>query len=372
MKMGLRVADYVSHKIFQTETRALRRRFVPVALTNRRKDGARAHPVWNDQLIATAASNDRRPPSVYVNACPHRQSQLLTQPVTNTKAIRCPYHNWVFSCEDGSCKKTTGFNSTRAFREQHALRRMTSSTAANVLMFQAAGATTSSFAPAPPTFPEFETSMTEDCAADHIVVRERSWAVEANYKLLIENFLEYYHLHAVHPTLVGASPPEHHLRSPSSKGHVAFETNPAEFANSPLARFSASPNPRYQFHVLFPNYFAFVHDTHSFCVFVTPVSPTRSVEKAYLLMAEDYADDDAAADEVWDFYQQVNQEDVDIVERVQRGLTATHAMGHGDHRMRLLPYWDQHVSEYVQEILDMEETDGEEADRVESGTYTAR
>lgn len=40
---------------------------------------------------------------------------------SSSKMNWCPYHNWVFSCEDGACKKTTGVDSTKAFRAQSLL-----------------------------------------------------------------------------------------------------------------------------------------------------------------------------------------------------------------------------------------------------------
>ncbi len=48
--------------------------------------------------------------------------------------------------------------------------------------------------------------------SEHRLVRSVEYSIEANWKLVAENFMEYYHLPWVHPGLVKVSPMSAHYR----------------------------------------------------------------------------------------------------------------------------------------------------------------
>jgi hypothetical protein len=61
---------------------------------------------------------------------------------------------------------------------------------------------------------DLPTQLAEYPLAETVVAREKSVEdINANWKVLVENFMEYYHLPAVHPELCTVSGVEEHVRT---------------------------------------------------------------------------------------------------------------------------------------------------------------
>ena len=58
------------------------------------------------------------------------------------------------------------------------------------------------------------------------VARRNVYEIEANYKLVGENFMEYYHLPWVHPELVKVSPVKAHYRWQGPGMYMGMTTTP--------------------------------------------------------------------------------------------------------------------------------------------------
>ncbi len=58
------------------------------------------------------------------------------------------------------------------------------------------------------------------------VSRTATYEIEANWKLVAENFMEYYHLPWVHPGLVKVSPINAHYRWQGPGTYIGFCTSP--------------------------------------------------------------------------------------------------------------------------------------------------
>ena len=161
-----------------------------------------------------------------------------------------------------------------------------------------------------------------------LTVRNGTWDAQANWKLLIENFLEWYHLPSIHPTLTTVSGPNDHVYGDTDEWTIGFKTEPLTDAGT-VADPSFKPHipgahPKTGwFHYLFPNMFWFVFPTHAFVLTMNPITPTRTVENATLLVHPHSKWSEEELNELWSFYETVNTEDVDICERVvrvQRGI----------------------------------------------------
>ena len=77
---------------------------------------------------------------------------------------------------------------------------------------------------------------------------------------------------------------------------------------------------------LFPNVAINILPNHVFVILTRPVTPRLTRETTYLLTHPEAAvgaDTDQAVDELTTFWDTVNREDIDIVQRVQRGLDST-------------------------------------------------
>ena len=171
-----------------------------------------------------------------------------------------------------------------------------------------------------------------------ITVRSKTYESTSNWKLLAENFMEYYHLPSVHPALTEVSKVDDHHRLQGPGQYVGFITRPLTKAGTPIDPDLFPPFPNLSeeekctgvFHHLFPNVFYFLWPHQMFVVHMHPESPTKTIEKASLLIHPrllELANEnncreelEEALDKSMAFYDMTNQEDIDICELVQEGV----------------------------------------------------
>ena len=161
--------------------------------------------------------------------------------------------------------------------------------------------------------------------------RRVEYEIRANWKLVAENFMEYYHLPWVHPSLVKVSPMDAHYRWQGTGKYVGFCTTPIA-ANSDdggwlglpaIAGLSGEDAVSARFAWLYPNIALNVMPNHVFLLLVRPGAAGLTFETAYLLTHPSSREQarDSDVDALMAFWDEVNLEDVAIVERVQDGLS---------------------------------------------------
>jgi choline monooxygenase len=282
----------------------------------------------------------------FYNVCRHRGTQLVDPGERHVgRFIRCPYHSWAYAT-DGRCVGTPLFDGSGIPDDQRAV-------------FDTSGAPEFDRADhglLPVAVERFGPVLLVNLAADpqplarHLgdlperlagyrledwaLARTREYAIEANYKLIGENFMEYYHLPWVHPGLVEVSPMEAHHRwqgtgmySGMCTSPIAPDTDSGGWQGLPARDgLSADDAISARFVWLFPNVALNVLPNHVFVIHAMPLGPGRTREATYLLTRPDVAADPAAQpaiDAVAGFWDTVNREDIAIVERVQRGIATT-------------------------------------------------
>jgi choline monooxygenase len=164
-----------------------------------------------------------------------------------------------------------------------------------------------------------------------VTQRRRTYDVAANYKLVGENFMEYYHLPWVHPELSKVSKFSDHYRWQGTGMYTGMCTTPVS-RNSDAGGWDGLPalstlGPQDadsgRFVWLFPGTALVVLPNHAFVLFNRPVAPNRTVETAVLLAhpeSLDGPDAEEGVEQLWKFWDLVNRQDLEIVERVQEGL----------------------------------------------------
>ena len=134
------------------------------------------------------------------------------------------------------------------------------------------------------------------------VSREATYEIEANWKLVAENFMEYYHLPWVHPGLVKVSPMNAHYRWQGPGTYVGFCTTPIA-SNADEGGWQGLPAISGQnevdavsarFVVLFPNVALSVLPNHVFMMLMHPTSPGHTSEQTFLLTNPESLDDEGS------------------------------------------------------------------------------
>ena len=128
-----------------------------------------------------------------LNVCRHKGAEVCTAARGNARAFVCPYHGWTYGL-DGALK--TARLMPRDFdRAAHGLKRL-AVTLAEGLVFV-------SFAAAPLDFAPVAAALAGSCGiygwSSARVAHREIYAVEANWKLAVENYVECYHCGPAHP-----------------------------------------------------------------------------------------------------------------------------------------------------------------------------
>jgi len=263
----------------------------------------------------------------FLNSCRHRGTELADADCTVGSMIRCPYHRWGYAL-DGRLAATPLF--------EEVPRDDFDTADYNLVPVRVAISGCLLFACLDP-----ETAPLDDWLGDlgdrlggyqldqwwqH---EQRELEIAANWKLVTENFQEYYHLTWVHPELSKVSRTKDHYRYQGPGMYCGQTTTPVSgderddwLVLPPAAGLDDSDAVSGRFLAIFPNVLLSILPNHVFVMRLDPVAPGVTRETCTFLLPpstpEPSSEDFASTRSFWF---DVNNEDIDIVERGQRGLT---------------------------------------------------
>ena len=334
--------DLEKKRIFQSKP-------IPIGYTNELDDNNIISTNLHDIPIILTKDNTNKI-SAYYNVCRHRGCKLV-QENSSSKVMACPYHKWTYSLS-GNLIGTPRYKPDKDVfnKKDYSLFPINIDIVNNII------------------FAKLDNCMGIDSekyygdAFDILndyplnkckIVKTKTYEIDANWKLLIDNFIEYYHLPAVHPGLVTNSGMEEHVCTQGEGKYIGFKTDPLTSSGKaidversvPFAELHEKYRKAAHFQMLYPNMFYFLFPNHMFSVIVTPVSPTKSIEKATLFVND--TSDQAWIDELWGFYDEVNTEDLEICERVQEGLKCDVYNGG-----RMVPKYESTIHRFHKMVID--------------------
>ena len=255
----------------------------------------------------------------FVNVCRHR-GFTVAEGEQSRETLQCPYHAWTYGL-DGRLRKAPRSEEEPDFpRDELCLVPVAVGTW-GPFVFANAGPDPEPLAQALGSLP----AQVEELGLDvDSLVHYSRWEAEvaANWKIVSENFLECYHCQVAHPgfsALIDVSPDAYLL---STDGRLSTQHGP------PRTVTATDELPRAQFHFLWPNLgINIFHGRPNFSIgpFV-PLTPERTHRFLDYFFGPDVEQE--WIDELIAFDGQVGQEDVGLVEGVQRGM-ASGALEHG-------------------------------------------
>jgi phenylpropionate dioxygenase-like ring-hydroxylating dioxygenase large terminal subunit len=284
----------------------------------------------------------------FVNVCRHR-GHIVLEGEGCKKALQCPYHAWTYNL-DGTLRRAPRSEREPGFDAE------------GISLLPVSVGTWGPFVfvnPDRDTDP-LETvlgglpALVAESGLDLNAVRFHShheWPIAANWKVVMENYLECYHCPTAHPgfsQVIDVSPDAYGLSV-----HPTFSSQIGPVRASALAGNGRPPfEPRgdvvqAQYHFLFP----------ATTVNIAPGIPNISLERwipdgpRRTIEVTDYFFDpktppDAVAELLaWD--SQVGEEDTSLVESVQRGLDSNTVL-----QGRLLPESEQLIADFQRRVRD--------------------
>lgn len=271
------------------------------------------------------------------NSCTHRGTQLTDEDRGRKSTFSCPYHMWTFGT-DGALISAPDFERFYTTKEDCALRQVPVEVCAGLIFI--------CFEPQQ-GLREFLGPMAEMLerlpVAKATAFHEYDYEIDANWKLTYDNFQENYHLRFIHPRTagpgIGGDNPFGYPSSFSLYGKHRTQTiwvNPeASFPQSlllPMVKLmprlagdglAETPHAR-DYAALFPNFFLLCNPGNHFLHYLMPISAERSrgVIRLYWVGEDDTAGVRYAREATMATTRDIHCEDVNVVERGQRGLSS--------------------------------------------------
>jgi phenylpropionate dioxygenase-like ring-hydroxylating dioxygenase large terminal subunit len=257
----------------------------------------------------------------FVNVCRHR-GFALAGGAERRETIQCPYHAWTYGL-DGSLRAAPRSDEEDEFPQEELGLVPVALDTWGPFVFANAGASPDRepLAQALGSLPAQVAELGLD--VDSLVHHSRWEAeIEANWKIVSENFLECYHCQVAHPAfseLIDVSPETYVL---STDGRLSTQHGPLR---------TVTPQdelPRAQFHFLWPNLGINIFPGRPNISIgpIVPLAPDRTYRFLDYFFGPDV--EPAWIDDLLAFDDQVGREDRALVEGVQRGV-ATGALEHG-------------------------------------------
>ena len=324
---GLQPEAYTSADFFSDEqTNVFERAWVTVGLAADAAPGTvLVRNVGSRSIIITRDGDGQL--RGFLNSCRHRGTELYEADGEVGSTLRCPYHRWGYNL-DGSLKSTPRFEDVprEEFDKTDFGLVPVRVEAWGVLLFACLSDETMPLLDWLGDLPERMAGYGLDDWQPRL---SQELDIDANWKLISENFQEYYHLTWVHPELSKVSRVEDHYRYQGAGMYCGQTTTPVSgderddwLSLPPADGLDESDAVSGRFVAIFPNVLLSVLPNHVFVMQLDPVAPGNTRETCTWLLPKNGAD---ASDEAFEptrtFWLDVNAEDIDIVQRGQRGLT---------------------------------------------------
>ncbi|MDT0445203.1 aromatic ring-hydroxylating oxygenase subunit alpha [Streptomyces johnsoniae] len=289
----------------------------------------------------------------FLNVCRHRGARLCTEESGQVRRnLRCPYHAWTYGL-DGRLVAAPNLRDVPGVdRADYGL--------IGVALREWLGYAWVCLADTPPSFEETVigsvTARLGDAdaveryrPADLVLGRRIDYEVRANWKLIVENFMECYHCASIHPELVQVLPEfAGGYAAQSYVGHGAEFSGDAEgFTVDGQAGFGRLPglaeeqDRRYFATTVRPQVFLNLVPDHVILHRMFPLAPDLTRVECDWLYAADVIDSGADISASVELFHRVNEQDFAACERTQ---PAMHSRAYGTGGV-LVPT-EHHITEF--------------------------
>jgi len=254
-----------------------------------------------------------------VNVCRHR-GHLVAQGCGRRETLQCPYHAWTYDL-DGSLRTAPRSDREPGFDTNDWSLGEASVDTWGPFVFVNPEPAAAPLADTLGSVPEALAAAGLDVSALEYHGRSREWLVQANWKLVVENYLECYHCPVAHPSfsrLIDVDPDAYRLvteRWSSSQFGAVEERDPSRYPYDPAGAVQAA-----QFHFVWPNWSlnVFPGPPNIRLLVFQPDGPHRTATFVDGFWAP--GTPEQVIQEITEFGAVVGAEDTALVESVHQGL----------------------------------------------------
>lgn len=291
------------------------------------------------------------------NVCRHRGTQLVEAPCKKS-AIICPYHAWGFRL-DGTIRSRPHFHGAdqiEKFPEE-------GDTRLNLYAIRTESWNGCHFVDlsgeAPALLDWLQPMLNRTQAFDFSLIRwigKTTYTIKSNWKLVLENYMEGYHVFAAHPRLIAHAPMDVRW-SGEWMEHVFYNDYVApqltEGRGDALPHYpnlSEDDMRRGMWFAALPNFAAEVYADQFVVLATYPIAPDETMEELHFFVVGDDAqtspDHAMGREELMKMWHDLNLEDVGLLERLQRGRKSVAFEG-----SNMSPAWEGPAHQLSQQIV---------------------
>ena len=271
--------------------------------------------------------------AAHYNVCRHRGSQLVSAPRgTLGGAIRCPYHSWTYTLE-GALRTAPFLDEGDGLApDELSLHPVGVDTWGGFVFLNltpaeaaARGYTLAAQLGAVPE--RLRRYPLSELRAAHLI----EYQVQANWKVMLENYNECYHCGPVHPELCrlvpafkqrGGAELDWERGIPHREGAWTF-TRSGTSNRAPFAGLDADEQIRHKGELIYPNFLLSLSADHVTAFILWPEGPARTrITCEFLFHSDEISRPEFDPSDAVEFWDLVNLQDWTICESVQRGMTS--------------------------------------------------
>ncbi len=282
------------------------------------------------------------------NVCRHRCLKLVDKPGNRGRLLKCPYHAWAYDL-NGRLRSTPYFGGSEHHeqegfdRSEHGLVPIRTGVWHDWIFVNLSGDAEA--------FDDFVAPLARhldgvDFSKLQVVGVIDLGVIETNWKFLMENFIEPYHVQFVHATTTDQPLTDHYTvvdgRCLGSAIDVADDHHKKDESANTLAVSSRYLTlfPNFVFGRYFPDQLG-VHEN-------TPIGPGQTRQRRAIYTTNDQPLGNDDADALMALWRDVHREDHEICERLQEGRKSDIADGGGV----LSPHWENSVRRFQEFVVE--------------------
>jgi phenylpropionate dioxygenase-like ring-hydroxylating dioxygenase large terminal subunit len=289
------------------------------------------------------------------NVCRHRGTRLCEERNGHFSAIQCPYHAWTYGL-DGRLIGAPHMDDVPGFvKADYSLHAM------NLALWE--GFIFVSLADAPAPLEEWFAPLTGKFTHWNLPklrsAKRVEYDVQANWKLIFENYSECYHCPGVHPMLSKVSPydsAENDLCEGPFLGGFMSIMNGAGLTMSgkacalPVGDIRSEDHAHVFYYSIFPNMLLSMHPDYVMVHQLWPKSPERTLILCdWFFHPEAFDRDDFRPNDGIEFWDMTNRQDWHVCELSQQGIASrAYQPGPYSPRESIPAAWDREYLRYVQ------------------------
>ena len=342
---GLPAKSYTDQEFWEKECNtALSDGWLFVGFVHEFKKPGDVIPIFIAGKPILLIKNNNNKITAFHNVCSHRCLKLVDEKKNVGKVIRCPYHSWSYDLE-GNLKaaphiggnnqhKPKGFNFL-----DHGLKGINIHIWHDWIFINLNGKAKKFEEYAKPLIKKFKDI---DLKKLKYVATLDFGKINTNWKFLIENFIEPYHVQFVHKTTTNQPLKDHYTIVDGICYGSGVDVKQEDNKNSS----SLSVTSRYL--SLFPNFIIGNYFPNQVGVYLNvPISPGETIQKRIIYTSDGKDMSKEESDIVKKIWWSVHKEDHEMCERLQEGRLSPAS----DQGGLLSPYWEKGVQTFQKLII---------------------